>query len=68
MSKKLRCGVCGNRGVDKGRAADGRRAYRCQRCGEVWTCGTQGREERRSEQRAGYQFCDGGAPPHRKEA
>ena len=52
------CANCRHTGVDKGRAMDGRRAYRCQRCGNVWTEGLQGRERKYSPQRDGYQFAD----------
>ena len=60
------CPGCKNRRHphDKGRAADGRRAYRCRICGAQWTCGNQGRRRRYNVQRswfAGYQFKDTGA-------
>ena len=57
--KRRECPVCHHAGVDKGRAWDGRRAYRCQRCGETWTEGMQGRARRFSAQRKRYQFHDG---------
>jgi len=53
--------TCGCARSDKGRAVDGRRAYRCAVCQHVWTDGLQGREQRFSKQRTGYQFHDTGA-------
>ena len=53
-----RCAYCQTTTPDKGRAWDGRRAYRCKCCGKVWTEGMQGREKNYSEQRHGYQFAD----------
>jgi len=47
--------------VDKGRALDGRRAYRCQKCESSWTEGLQGVSQRYSQQRSGNQFHDTGA-------
>lgn len=47
--------------AEKGRAMDGRRAYRCRLCGATWTNGLQGRTRRYSPQRTGYQFADTGA-------
>ena len=55
------CGTCHKRATDKGRAWDGRRAYRCRLCGQTWTFGLQGRRRRFSPQRIGYQFADTGA-------
>ena len=52
------CGSCKGRSFDKGRAMDGRRAYRCRGCGAVHTCGMQGRKKTYSPQRPGYQFAD----------
>lgn len=52
------CAVCKTPKPDKGRAMDGRRAYRCKNCGNVWTEGMQGREKKYSEQRDSYQFAD----------
>ena len=58
----IRCPTfCGSRKVDRGRAADGRRAYRCRVCGATWTSGMQGRRQQFSDQRPGYQFADTGA-------
>ena len=51
---------------DKGRAVDGRRAYRCRVCGATWTEGLQGRKRRWSPQRDGNQFHDTGATNQRK--
>lgn len=58
------------KGHHKGRALDGRRAYRCQACGKTWTFGSQGRAPRYSRQRTGYQFADTGAAnwAHRRSA
>lgn len=61
--RKNDCPACRHSGVDKGRAFDGRRAYRCQSCGHIWTSGMQGRAKKYSPQRAGYQFKDTGAKP-----
>lgn len=58
QSNVRRCGSCKATNPDKGRAWDGRRAYRCKCCGEVWTEGMQGREKKYSEQRHSYQFAD----------
>lgn len=55
---KRRCPICKHPGYDKGRAFDGRRAYRCHNCGNVWTEGLQGRERKYSSQIVGYQFKD----------
>ncbi len=53
---------CGNDKHDKGRAWDGRRAYRCKCCGREWTEGMQGRKKKYSAQReCGFQFYDTGA-------
>ena len=52
------CDNCRHTGIDKGRAFDGRRAYRCQKCGHIWMEGLQGREQKYSEQRQGTQFAD----------
>lgn len=49
---------CGCNDYDKGRAVDGRRAYRCKKCGGVHTNGMQGREKRYNSQRISYQFKD----------
>ena len=53
--------TCGCARADKGRAMDGRRAYRCRACLSVWTEGMQGREQRYSQQRIECQFHDTGA-------
>ena len=54
----MECSICKHPEPDKGRAFDGRRAYRCPKCGNTWTCGLQGRKQRFSKQREGYQFAD----------
>jgi transposase-like protein len=61
MTARRKCSVCQGTDLDKGRAADGRRAYRCQRCGATWTDGLQGRKPRYSHQRQGDQFANTGA-------
>ena len=55
--KNIDCSKC-NSGVKpyKGRAFDGRRAYMCPNCGNVWTYGMQGRAKKYSLQRQGNQF------------
>lgn len=55
------CISCKYHECDPGRACDGRRAYRCKKCGDIKTFGMQGRKRRYSEQRPGYQFYDTGA-------
>lgn len=55
------CPKCKQEHPDKGRAMDGRRAYRCRGCGTVWTNGMQGRKKRYSTQRQHNQFHDTGA-------
>lgn len=62
-SDRRSCGQCHSRSYDKGRATDGRRAYRCACCGCIWTEGLQGRAPSYSPQRQGYQFADSGATP-----
>lgn len=52
------CPNCRHPDYDKGRAYDGRRAYRCKKCGSIWTEGMQGRKKKYSEQRLSYQFKD----------
>lgn len=54
--KIIECPICRQGKPDKGRAFDGRRAYRCKSCGFIWTEGLQGRKRRYSKQRPGYQF------------
>ena len=61
--EKRKCKNCGCIGIDKGRAYDGRRAYRCQNCKTIWTEGLQGREKRFSLQRIGYRFADSQSRP-----
>lgn len=48
------CPVCGKAHLEKGRAADGRRAYRCLVCRHVWTDGAT--RKKFHTQRVGYQF------------
>lgn len=59
------CHVIGK--VDRGRACDGRRAYRCKLCGAIWTSGTNGRKWQHSSQRESYQFADTGAGSSEKK-
>ena len=54
----MKCENCKHPQPDKGRAFDGRRVYRCSKCGRIWTNGMQGRERRFSQQREGNQFAD----------
>ena len=58
------CGHCNQPRPKKGRAFDGRRAYRCANCGNTWTNGLQGRERKYSPQREGYQFADSKGSGH----
>ena len=62
-NRNVKCKSCGpvKAGIDRGRAMDGRRAYRCQMCGGTWTQGMQGRQRQYSVQRPGYQFANTGA-------
>lgn len=57
---KRTCVSCCSPDVEKGRAVDGRRAYRCRNCGHTWTEGMQGRVKRWNSQMIargiGYQF------------
>ena len=57
----ITCPQCRTTCPEKGRALDGRRAYRCRSCRRTWTDGLQGRARHYSEQRQGYQFADTGA-------
>lgn len=57
----MRCSRCFCVRIDKGRAPDGRRAYRCQQCRYIWTRGLQGKKPQFSLQRPGYQFNTTGA-------
>lgn len=50
------CSYCFTPHPEKGRAFDGRRAYKCKQCGNIWTEGLQGRKKQYSSQRYGYQF------------
>lgn len=59
MTKERICPVCKTPKPDKGRAFDGRRAYRCiSSCKNIWTEGMQNRIKKYSKQRVGYQFKD----------
>lgn len=60
----MECPRCRHKGIDKGRAPDGRRAYRCQSCCEVWTMGMQGRKRKYSPQRESFQFADSKGSGH----
>ena len=60
MMERL-CKNCHFSNIEKGRAFDGRRAYRCRQCKLIWTEGLQGRIKKFSKQRIGYQFADTGA-------
>lgn len=52
---------CNASNPEKGRAMDGRRAYRCRSCGSEWTEGMQGRAKQYSKQRPSNQFANTGA-------
>lgn len=55
-----KCTCCGSLYPDKGRAFDGRRAYRCKSCGRTWTYGMQGRVPKYNPQSVGFQFANSG--------
>ena len=59
----IQCPSCrkGFKHLEKGRTMDGRRCYRCKRCGMEWSQGMQGRERSYVPQRQGFQFHDTGA-------
>lgn len=57
----MKCPRCFSSNISKGRAMDGRRAYRCKACGNIWTDGLRGKVKQYSSQRPGYQFSDTGA-------
>lgn len=61
------CDNCRHPRADKGRAVDGRRAYRCRNCRTVWTRGLQGRARQYNEQRRGVQFADTGSLGYRTQ-
>ena len=63
-TRRRECPVCQHQGLDYGRAFDGRRAYRCQACGNVWTDGLQGRTRRYHPQRESYQFANSKGQGH----
>ena len=54
----MECHNCRSNDISKGRAFDGRRAYRCNNCRITWTNGMQGRKKRYSSQRISDQFHD----------
>ena len=54
--QKLVCPNCRHTDISKGRAWDGRRAYRCNSCKHLWTDGMQGRKKKYNNQQYGYQF------------
>lgn len=56
MNTQEKCPKCNHPNPDKGRAFDGRRAYKCLQCGNEWTNGLQGRQQRFSPQRLTNQF------------
>ncbi len=55
---------CGCKQYDKGRAFDGRRAYRCKSCGGIHTAGMQNRNKKYSQQREGNQFLNSNGKGH----
>lgn len=64
MKNKRQCPSCFCDKLDKGRAFDGRRAYRCKKCNHVWTEGMQGREQKFHSQRLSFQFADSKGNTH----
>ena len=59
MPRIINCIVCRSRNIDKGRGYDGRRAYRCNDCGQKWTQGMQGLKEKKyNVEGRTYQFKD----------
>lgn len=54
----IKCPKCQCTEIDKGRAFDGRRAYRCKSCKNEWTNGLNGRKQRYSIQRMSNQFAN----------
>ena len=58
------CAICQTPKPKKGRAFDGRRAYKCINCGNQWTEGMQGRQQKFSEQRESNQFADSSGVGH----
>lgn len=58
------CPTCQTPHPMKGRAFDGRRAYKCTSCGTNWSEGLQGRQKRFSVQRHSSQFADSKGPGH----
>lgn len=56
----MKCAKCQHLEISKGRAVDGRRAYRCEFCGHIWTNGLQGRSPSYKPQRKGFQFAKRG--------
>lgn len=55
-----KCRICNSKFPSKGRAWNGRRAYRCNSCGNTWTFGMQGRIPKYNPQGTGFQFADTG--------
>lgn len=56
MSKEVKCPRCNHPKPERGRAFDGRRAYRCPRCDNQWTMGLQGRQQKFNPQVDTNQF------------
>lgn len=54
----MKCPRCRKTNIKKGRAMDGRRAYLCSDCNNIWTAGMQGRAKKYSSQRIGFQFAE----------
>lgn len=54
----LKCDNCQTKKPLKGRAFDGRRAYKCTSCNNIWTNGMQNKDKIYSSQRDGFQFPD----------
>lgn len=68
MKTRRACSRCLSPSIDKGRAWDGRRAYRCRACRHEWTEGWQGMARQRPspQRQSGHQFADSGATNQKK--
>ena len=64
MNNNRACSNCLTPDPERGRAWDGRRAYKCKCCGRVWTEGLQGKNKKSNKQRVGYQFANSKGAGH----
>lgn len=64
--QKRMCPACKHDNIRKGRTADGRRAYKCGSCENIWTEGMQGRTPHYHHQRGGFQFAHSKGTGHIK--